>query len=194
MDRKFRNICFTLNNYTEEDYRNLLNHEKFKYIIIGKEIGEGGTPHHQGHAELTVQMRFNRVKREIHDQIHFERRYGTQKQAIEYCKKDNTYEENGEKNRQGERTDLMKLRDLIQSGSTQRDLLSEFEISSGQLRVVDRYYTYLEPNKRDKPTVTWIYSSTGSGRPDMWIKRTKIYSGKTVQNGGMDMIDMTQSY
>jgi len=79
MDRKFRNICFTLNNYSEEDYKNLLNHEKFKYVIIGIEIGEGGTPHLQGYAELTVQMRFNRVKREIHNQIHFEGGRGTER-------------------------------------------------------------------------------------------------------------------
>ena len=58
----------------------------------------------------------------------------------------------------------MKLRSLIEAGATQRELLSEYDVTSGQLKVVDCYYTYLEPNKRVKPNVTWIYGSTGTGK------------------------------
>ena len=35
--------CFTCNNYTEEEYGALLNME-CQYVVIGKEIGESGTP------------------------------------------------------------------------------------------------------------------------------------------------------
>jgi len=51
---RFRNIVFTLNNYTDDEYNNLLNHKEFKYVIIGKEIGEKGTPHLQRYAELNI--------------------------------------------------------------------------------------------------------------------------------------------
>jgi len=39
MEQKFRNIVFTLNNYTEEEYISLLHNDAFKYVIIGKETG-----------------------------------------------------------------------------------------------------------------------------------------------------------
>lgn len=65
---------------------------------------------------------------------------------------------------QGERTDLHKLRIEIENGLSQRELLQTYEVSSSQLKVVDRHYTYLEPNKREKPKVYWYYGYTGSGK------------------------------
>jgi len=52
MSRQFRNFVFTLNNYSEEEHETLLKCDSFKYIIIGREIGDSGTPHLQGYAEL----------------------------------------------------------------------------------------------------------------------------------------------
>jgi hypothetical protein len=152
--------------YVKQLYRRrlykLLNNEHFKYVIIGKEKGgKNGTPHLQGYAELISQMRFNRIKREINDRMHFERRYGTQKQAIIYCKKEN-WEENGIQRHQGERTDLLKIREQIKHGVTQRELLDTYEITSGALRVIDRYYTYLEAEKREKPNVYWVHGERGT--------------------------------
>ena len=66
----YRNIVFTLNNYSDVEYQNLLNHPLFKYVVIGKEVGESGT-HLQGYAELTTQMRFNRIKKEIHPSFQY---------------------------------------------------------------------------------------------------------------------------
>ena len=47
-----RGWCLTLNNYTEEEYDQVIsqcqeNSKKF-YYCIGKEVGESGTPHLQG--------------------------------------------------------------------------------------------------------------------------------------------------
>jgi hypothetical protein len=80
------------------------------------------------------------------------------------CKKESNFLENGEKNNQGERTDLIKIRDEIQEGLTQRELLLKYEVTSSQLKVVDRYYTYLEPKRKSKPNIYWIHGSTGSGK------------------------------
>jgi hypothetical protein len=63
-------------NYTESGYQGLLNNGKFKYVIIGKETDESDTPHLHGYGELATQMRFNRIKKDIHATTHFERRYG----------------------------------------------------------------------------------------------------------------------
>ena len=136
--RRFRNLVFTLNNYTGEEYQSLLNHPMFKYVIIGKEVGEQGTPHLQGYAELIKQMTLTKVKKDIHPGMHFERRYGSQKEAIDYCKEDGQREERGQVNRPGERTDLNKVKDLIKSGLSKRELFDNYELNSAQLRLIDQ--------------------------------------------------------
>lgn len=42
--------CFTLNNYSDEEYEALLakyedQASQIRYIVIGKEVGANGTPH-----------------------------------------------------------------------------------------------------------------------------------------------------
>ena len=95
---------------------NLLSNPAFKYIIIGKETGSSGTPHLQGYAELNSQMRINTTKAKINDKMHTEERYGTQQQAIEYCKKDGESLEAGSRRIRGERTDLLKIKTQIKEG------------------------------------------------------------------------------
>jgi len=161
---RFRNIVFTLNNYTDDEYNNLLNHKEFKYVIIGKEIGEKGTPHLQGYAELNRQLDLNKVK-EINARMHFERRRGSQKQAIEYCKKDNVYECKGMYRVQGQRVDLQKVREDIKNGISMSSILEGDIPTSSELRVIDRMFSYLSPKKRiSKPEVHWYYGSTGTGK------------------------------
>ena len=143
---KYRNIVFTLNNYTNQKFEDLKNCELFKYVIIGKEVGESGTLHLQGYAELVSQTRFNRIKM-IDPRLHIEKRFGSQYQAIEHCKKENDCYEFGEKRVRGERTDLLKLRDEIKNCLSQRELLNTYEVNASQLRVIDRNYSYLEPEK-----------------------------------------------
>jgi hypothetical protein len=52
MDQRFRNIVFTVNNYTESEYTDLPMNDAFIYVIFGKEIGEQATPHLQGYSEF----------------------------------------------------------------------------------------------------------------------------------------------
>jgi hypothetical protein len=74
-------------------------------------------------------MRFNKIKKEIHNQFHFERRCGIQQQAIDYCKKDQVFGVRGNQRHQGESTDLLKIRDQIKCGVTQRELLESYELN-----------------------------------------------------------------
>jgi hypothetical protein len=52
----------------------------------GKEIASTGTPHLQGYAELNIQMRHIRIKKNINSKMCFAAAR-TLKEAIEYCKK-----------------------------------------------------------------------------------------------------------
>ncbi len=50
--------CFTLNNYTEIDISSIdAIKSKCDLIIVGKEIGEQGTPHLQGYCEFSNKLR-----------------------------------------------------------------------------------------------------------------------------------------
>jgi len=84
-----KRFCFTLNNYTSEEctsVQNKLMLNDIKLAIVGKEIGDSGTPHLQGYFEFETRRRpiqFFGNKR-----IHFEKCKGSREENIKYCSKD----------------------------------------------------------------------------------------------------------
>lgn len=91
----FRNPVFTINNPTEDD-RKLLATLPTTYVVIGEEIAPTtGTPHLQCYAELSKQMRMNKLKEYIPRAGNIQERKGTPLQASDYCKEDGKYAESG---------------------------------------------------------------------------------------------------
>lgn len=86
--QRSRGWCFTVNNYSDEDKQALIDLPS-QYIVWGEEVGESGTPHLQGYIHFTHEKTMNTMKK-YHRTAHWEKRMGSIKQAIEYCKKDNT--------------------------------------------------------------------------------------------------------
>lgn len=90
---RFRKFVFTLNNWTEQEFVSMSQYfEKkgFKYII-GKEVGESGTPHLQGYVDCNgKQIRFSTLKN-LNNRLHIEKAKGNRQQNIEYCSKDEDY-------------------------------------------------------------------------------------------------------
>lgn len=84
--------CFTLNNYLEKDIIDLKN--SFENIclkwIIGREVGEQGTPHLQGYIHLLKKGRPLEFKN-FNKKIHWERCKGTENDNIIYCSKDKNF-------------------------------------------------------------------------------------------------------
>lgn len=101
--KKFRNFCFTAFG-AEPAYCT----EQIQYIIYGHEIcPTSGREHWQGYCELKNAFSLTFVKNLFNDNtIHIEERRGTQKQAIDYCKKDGKWTEYGIPKKQGKRSDL----------------------------------------------------------------------------------------
>lgn len=87
---RYSKVVFTLNNYSNEEYNNLLGHLDRDKYIIGKEVGEGGTPHLQGYIEFHNRPRFDNIKK-WNSRIHWERAKGSRDENIKYCSKDNNY-------------------------------------------------------------------------------------------------------
>lgn len=85
--------CFTWNNYPEDGMSNCLIEFKNCKYIVGREVGEQGTPHLQGYVECSKLIRplefFSLPKG-----IHWEKRKGSREQNIAYCSKEGNYETN----------------------------------------------------------------------------------------------------
>jgi len=95
---KSNRVCFTLNNYTEAEVEQLqwLKDEKIvKFAIVGKEVGESGTPHLQGFVHLlsshlkASQGTVSYWKgRPGFQRAHLETAKGSDEDSLKYCKKD----------------------------------------------------------------------------------------------------------
>ena len=96
-----RNWCFTLVNYTEEEVNHLKGElPQVRYIVFQREIGENGTRHLQGYLEFEIPERMSFLKR-INARAHWEPRLGSQREAINYCTRENTREPGTEPFEQG---------------------------------------------------------------------------------------------
>ena len=84
--------CFTLNNPKAPIQ---FNEVTMDYLIYGNEVGESGTPHHQGFVVFKQQKRIGNLK-DINGLAHWEIANGTNQQAADYCKKDGDFLEFGE--------------------------------------------------------------------------------------------------
>ncbi|QSX73076.1 replication-associated protein [Delphin virus 1] len=81
---------FTLNNYSEENVKHIkqyFNDDRCTYAIVGKEIGESGTPHLQGYVHLKKAVRFTALKKVL-PKAHWEAARGSDTDNQKYCSKD----------------------------------------------------------------------------------------------------------
>lgn len=111
VETRSRRWVFTLNNWThEEDQRiRALGNDgrKTKYLVFGREVGDGGTPHLQGFVVFREGQRFSRVKDLVGDRCFIAAARGTSCQCREYCIKDGSYDEFGDfPSEQGKRGDV----------------------------------------------------------------------------------------
>lgn len=172
--------CFTINNYTEEEHE-LLKALECNYLVIGKEVGENGTPHLQGFVTFKGQKRLSAMK-EINRRAHWEPAKGTSEQAANYCKKDGDYFEKGEvpSNSIGAKAEKRRWDDA-------KELARAGNINEVPSDIYIKYYRTLKeiakdnmvkPPDADDVTGIWIYGEPGVGKsrkaredyPDAYMK------------------------
>ena len=110
-----RNWCVTA--WYENEIKELP--EGVRYIVVGHEVcPDTGKKHQQAYIEFLKGQRMSAVKKIFGEKCHCERRMGTVEQAVEYCKKEENFEEFGEcGGKQGKRSDLEEMREMIIDGN-----------------------------------------------------------------------------
>lgn len=101
-DSAASNWCFTKNNPVIPTGHEIIPDEAkdaCNYAVVGQEVGEQGTPHLQGFIGLIRKRRLTALlklfKKTIWEGAHWEITRGTPKEAADYCKKDNKFQEYG---------------------------------------------------------------------------------------------------
>ncbi len=180
-----RNWCFT-ENATEDS--KLLQAEQVgleaftsgvRYLVFQRECASTGQLHYQGYLELSAAQRLSWLKTNVSSTAHFEKRMGSQAEAIAYCKKDDTRIVGpnsgpwvfGTPSRgQGSRTDIIEFRDAILSGSRRSMLIDSFPL---QMARFPRFT--LEVRRTIRPPITQdfkvilYYGETGVGKT-RWVE------------------------
>lgn len=89
--------CFTQNNYTEASYGSIVGvcEDLADYAIVGREVGESGTPHLQGYIRFKKPYRFHTIKDRYLPGCHISVAAGSARQNRVYCSKDGDFREFG---------------------------------------------------------------------------------------------------
>jgi Putative viral replication protein./RNA helicase. len=192
---KVRNVCYTLNNYSEEDVRRLQAlQEGVSYHIFAKEVAESGTPHLQGYIEFenprATGDKWKNLKKLMGEGQHFEPRKGTAQQASDYCEfadydkithkgtiPNDWVHKFGEISRQGARTDWAQATNEILSGREVVDVIQEQPQLLPAIRALETLKKLsIHPIEREVH-VTWLYGSPGSGKTRwVWTQYPDVYS------------------
>lgn len=164
-----RGWCFTINNPTTSDGIQVAQLKNYaRYYICGIEQGQDRqTIHYQGYVYFANACGMARVKALL-PRAHLEPQRGSNKQAIEYCKKDGEYEEWGDAPDQGGgKTQREKWRSLI-------ELSERGELGRIRLEFPGEYFRYHERIRslRIRRTTPingdleheWWYGPTGTGK------------------------------
>lgn len=132
------------------------------YCVIGNEVGESGTPHFQGYVYYHNAKSFATVKK-IMPHAHLEVAKGKPEEAAQYCKKDGNFLEKGELPKQGKRSDLDIVMDVVRETNSMREVVN-VATSFQSVRMAEVYLKYNEKGRSWKPNVYWFWGSTGSGK------------------------------
>lgn len=140
------------------------------YLIIGKEVcPRTGRIH--WHVYIEGLRNMNEVKGALHDNTcHVERRRGSQQQAIDYVKKGGDWFEIGEPVYKGKRTDLDKIKKLLDDGGSLLDAAEEnFGSFVRYHKGFERYKDLLDAKRRktaplEMPQVIVHCGPAGSGK------------------------------
>jgi len=183
--------CFTLNNYSEDEYTKIeqVCKDQGKYYIVGKEVGDGGTPHLQGFISFRRRFSLQSVRSKLGSRIHAEVARGSPRQNREYCRKDGDFIEGGDipADRKSKVDRDVVARQFAGAVARGHDGIHEFSgehpaawYFSGH-NLLRNALALSKPIDRPNIYVQWIYGEPGVGKskeahtilPSAYIKEPK---------------------
>ncbi len=127
---RLRAIAFTLNNYGPEDLDAIKDSGLYKYGVIGREVGDKGTPHLQGYVQLAKQTAAKKAYRMLaalcSNHPHMGKAIKEPEVNRKYCSKDGDFVEWGVAPQPRRRTDLHEMHDAIIGGADWLTLAKDF--------------------------------------------------------------------
>jgi len=161
-----RAYVITINNWTEGDYAALAA-ESNDYMIIGKEVGENGTPHLQAYIYKKNKISFVGLKKR-NPRAHIDVAKGNAEENKNYCSKEKDFTEFGEIPAQGKRTDLDTIAKEITEGTQTAEsiLLTQPTMYHQYGRTLEKLED-LRMRKQWRKEMTkckWYYGATGTGK------------------------------
>lgn len=162
-----RSWTLTVNNWTENHMSQLSRlSTKSKHWIIGKEIGDSGTPHLQAYFQFKNQTRFSTLKKAV-PTGHWEKAKGSVQDNYVYCSKDGDFDSNI--------VPKVSRQDLIDL------VLNSYENviwKPWQQSVLDMLA--VNPDSR---TINWIYEPTGNVGKSFLAKYLACKPGTIISSG-----------
>ncbi len=143
VDKRYRMMCFTLNNYTKDDITSLTSYFKGlkdTLFVFQEETGDNGTPHLQGCFKSKHQIKFS-VLKGINEKIHWEK-CRSWNHSVDYCSKNDT--------RTGQIFTNMSIKATIE------DPLSGVTLHKWQANTIN-----LMDKKPDRRSIHWFYDKIG---------------------------------
>ncbi len=186
-NRPSRSWCYTLNNWTEEEYE-AIKAIACTYHVVGKEVGLNETPHLQGCVTLQTPVRFNAFRRLV-PRAHVEIVRNVQASRT-YAKKEGNFWESGECPGQGSRSDL---KEAIATLKEERDL---GVLATRHSSVYVKYHggfgsllRELPAKTRDACKVYWFFGPTGTGKTHAAVHSTAQEADVYITNGTLKWFD-----
>lgn len=162
--KRHRSWTITVNNYSQQDEQQLqMQQQRAHFIVYGREQGEQGTPHLQGYIQMKQSQTLDYMKKHVHATAHFEVARGTPRQNYDYCTKDGDFWTYGEVPKQGKRTDIDKVKDIISHGGNMKDVV-QVSTSYQAAKFAELFLKYTETQRFETITVYWFHGPTGSGK------------------------------
>jgi len=193
-----KTYALTLNNYIDSDITFLKDLEGISLMTVGIE-GKSATPHLQIAITWRKPKRWNNMKK-LFPKYHIEKAKCIDS-CHNYCMKEGDYFIIDNRSKQGKRSDLDKVAELIKEDCSLED------IAKTETKTFIRYYNnivrtheLLNPKYRNfKPKVTWIYGPTGVGKTryvvskfelkDIWISGRNLKWWEGYRQQRVTLID-----
>lgn len=169
---RMRNACFT--SYKER-IEPKADENYLVYCVWQQErCPETGRLHYQGYAEFSKPISMRQAQKAIGDPVaHIKTRYGTQKEAITYCTKEETRVAGpwsvGEAKKQGSRTDIQAIANMARDNVPIAEIVDEIPNALRYTRNI-REIKYEYGRERAKKRKHWpcfvrvLWGETGTGK------------------------------